>query len=68
MDKESYCVAQKGKRYWASSDVNEFEVEFLEETEFGDFKVRCTDDDEILILTGHLWTLDLMTEADRVEV
>ena len=58
------------KTYWASSENGqyEFEVEFLEETEFGDFKVRCIDDDEILLLTGHLWTLDLMTEADRVEV
>jgi hypothetical protein len=55
------------KTYWASSENGqyEFEVEFLEETEFGDFKVRCIDDDEILILTGYLWTLDLMTEADR---
>jgi len=65
MDKESYCVAQKGSRYWASSDINEFEVEFIKETEFGDFKVRCIDDDEILILTGHLWRLDLMTEGEQ---
>jgi len=55
----------KTKTYWASSDINEFEVEVLKETEFGDFKVRCIDDDEILILTGHLWTLDLMTEGEE---
>ena len=51
--------------HWASSDINEFEVEFLEETEFGDFKVRCIDDDEILILTGHLWTLDLINNNSK---
>ena len=54
----------KTKTYRASSDINEFEVEVLKETEFGDFKVRCIDDDEILILTGHLWRLDLMTEGE----
>jgi hypothetical protein len=55
----------KTKTYWASSDINEFEVEVLKETEFGDFKVRCIDDDEILILTGHLWRLDPMTEGEE---
>ena len=53
------------KTHWASSDINEFEVEFLEETEFGDFKVRCIDDDKILILTGHLWTLDLINNNSK---
>ena len=55
------------KTYWASSENGqyEFEVEFLEETEFGDFKVRCIDDDEILILTGHLWTLDLINNNSK---
>ena len=37
----------------------------FKENEFGNFKVRCLDTDEILILTGYLWTLDVMTEADR---
>ena len=53
------------KTYWASSDYQEFEVELIKENEFGNFKVRCLDTDEILILTGYLWTLDVMTEADR---
>lgn len=54
--------------YWASSDYQEFEVELLGETKHGDPIVRCVLEDETLILTGHLWTLDLMTEADRAEV
>ena len=51
--------------HWASSDIDEFEVEVLKETEFGDFKVRCVDDDEILILTGHLWTLYLINNNSK---
>ena len=53
--------------YWATSGNGqyEFEVEVLKETEFGDFKVRCIDDDEILILTGHLWTLDLINNNSK---
>jgi len=52
--------------YWASSDYHEFEVELLEETEYGDFKVRCVLEDEILILTGHLWSLELMTDNGKM--
>jgi|GEM_PF-5957742 len=47
--------------YWASSDgLYEFEVELLGETKQGDPIVRCVLEDETLILTGHLWTLDIM--------
>jgi hypothetical protein len=58
-------INENNQNYWASSDINEFEVEFLEETKCGNFKVRCVDDDEILILASHLWTLDLINNKPK---
>ena len=55
--------AIKNNFYFASSDVAEFEVEILDshKPDFdpnGSVKVRCLDDNEVLILNGHLWIFE----------